>query len=101
MVVKMKKSWEAKVYSDEELYALNLYLHTRNEPVTRNSGQFIVITEAGLDEFTALTEIDHQRRLFIGTDSQGIDWMVRQSGSTNFALFCLESWKRFNWGRRN
>jgi len=70
-----------KVYTTEELFALNLWLRNRRLPSTATTAT-----------------IDLSERFCVGSDHNGIDWMYRkQPSGDNLKLFCLESWKRFTF----
>lgn len=75
-------SWTGglKVYTEEELYTLNVFLSQREfllaDPrPTRVVGDYYI----------------HQTE-------DGVDWMARKEVNGFRKMFQLESWKRFNWG---
>ena len=73
-----------KVYTEEELFALNAFL-LRRDGLNLNGGRHL---------------LKHVTRNFYIARINELDWMVKKKGPAYIKMFCLESWKRFDFGRK-
>ena len=69
-----------KVYTQDEIIALNSFLKRRESlPETRRP-------------------LWLRNAFYVFRTQEGLDWMARKEDNNYRLMFCLESWKRFNWG---
>ena len=85
-----------RIYDLDDLEALNLYLSKRDALAASNKIEFVstIVTQDGI--YTQLHRLSE--KFLILQDDKGISWMVIQKGAEYRKLFCLESWKRFEFG---
>ena len=73
-----------KVYTDEEIFALNAFLKKKSFFLHKTQRPCFV------DLVFYIIQMPH-----------GVDWMARKEVDGHYRkMFCLESWKRFNYGEK-
>jgi hypothetical protein len=84
------KGLRIKVYTNAEIAALNVYLQHRDA----------FNAEVNARNFNHAQCLRVHHNCYIAR-IDSVDWMVQKEGNQRYRkLFCLESWKRFNFGNK-
>jgi len=92
------KKYHVKVYDADELEALNIYLRQRDNLPPEVTSDSLVVADFSNEHF--ISTIYLGRNYYIGRDENEIDWMIKKKNGFYKRMFRLESWKRFNWGKK-